>query len=473
MKTCVPGLWLLFLAALPGFPAAAQQAAPGGAPSGVRLAQPNAARFPEVTLYAYPVDERGVLIGGLKAEQFQVTENGRPAALLRVDSQGGSLDVCLALDCSLSMTAENKTAFARDAAREFLRQLGPEDQAALIGFADQSSLLQGLTRDRAALGSAVEMAQPAGSSTAFLDGAYWAVTQVALLPQAGSSVVGAAHGRTDARRVVVALTDGQDNASRVSAQQVIEYARANGVSLCMVALGMDAETGLLETLARQTGGVYLRAPGPQDLQRLYARLAEELRREYRLTVRSPQPEPDGARRNIRVGLAGLPYAGETWYQAPGRGSLLVTAPGASAAQGPGVVSQAPSGHAKLLLGALLVVTGLGGAVGGLFLWLGLRRRTLPIVDSNPRIDLLPLWVRDGSTLVGRGAECELVLDSHQVSRVHARIEAAGGIFLVFDEGSRNGTFVNGRRVRRSRELHVGDTLRFGDREFRFAGEIQS
>jgi pSer/pThr/pTyr-binding forkhead associated (FHA) protein len=82
-------------------------------------------------------------------------------------------------------------------------------------------------------------------------------------------------------------------------------------------------------------------------------------------------------------------------------------------------------------------------------------------------------VKHGSNLVGRGAECELVLDSRQVSRVHARIEATGGVFHLFDEGSANGTWVNGRRVTRSREVRVGDVLRFGDREFRFAGELPS
>jgi VWFA-related protein len=462
-------LTLLLLALLPGAgPAAAQS---------VRLAQPNASRFPEVTLYAYPTDERGVFRSGLGADAFRISENGRPAKVTRVETKGGTLDVCLALDCSISMLEEDRFHYARAASQEFIRHLGGADRSALILFADRSSLAQPLTRDRNALAAAVASAQPSGSSTAFLDGVYWSITQVALRPE-GGSVVDAGQARPEARRIVLALTDGIDNASRVSTQHVINYARANGVSVCTVALGSDAQTGTLEYLAGETGGLYLRAPGPHDLQRLYVSLAEQLQREYRVTFRSPHPQADATRREVRVELASMPGAGDAWYQAPGQGSLLITIPAAvepgssatsagSGAPGEGEVSP------HLVLGALLVLAGVGAAIGGFFLWLGMRNRPLRIADSNPRIDLLPLWVRDGSTLVGRGAECGLVLDSHQVSRVHARIEAANGIYLVFDEGSRNGTFVNGRRVRRSRELKVGDTVRFGDREFRFSGELQA
>jgi VWFA-related protein len=475
--------WLLTLAAccLRAMPVAAGSSgvAPAVVPEGaVRLAQPNAARFPEVTVYAYPTDARGALISGLGATSFQVLENGLPAEVLRVQAEGGFIDVCLALDRSPSMIDEDKLAYARAAAREFVAQLAAEDRAALITFSDGATLDQGLTRDREALLAAVNRAAPSGNTTTFFDAVYWSITQVALRPHGPGSVVGAATGRSDARRVVVALTDGQDLTSRISAQELVSYARANGVSLCMVALGSDAATFQLDYLARQTGGLYLRAPSPRDLARLYASLAEQLRKEYRITFRSPRPERDGTRRAVKVTLSSAPVSGETWYQAPGQGSLVVTTPSdpgsgqavGSAAAG-SLAAGAPEMDRRLIVGAVLIVVGATGLVAALLLWMGMRRRRLAIVDSNPRMDLLPLWVRQGTNRVGRGPECELVLDSRQVSRVHARIVAAGGAFHLFDEGSSNGTWVNGRRVRRERELRVGDVVRFGDREFRFAGEL--
>lgn len=443
-------------------------------PAGTRLGQPNAAHFPEVVLYAYPTDQRGALVGGLSASAFRVTENGKPTEIMSVESEGGSLDICLAIDCSPSMLEQNKLDYARAAAQAFMAQLAPEDQASLVTFADRSTLEQPLTRERTRLLQAIERTATRGNATAFRDALYWSISQVALRPRQEGSVLSASPARADARRIVLALTDGNDNQSRTSTQQAIAYARSQGVALCPVALGDNAQTTEMELLARETGGVYLRAPGPQDLQRLYVSLAQQLRREYRIRLKSPTPAADATRREIEVVASGVPGTGSTWYQAPGQGSLLVTVP--NTPSGEAVSAATVSQHRldpRLIGGAVLIILGLGAGAVGLFVWLGQRGNRLTIRDSNPRLDLLPLWVKEGSTRVGRGGECELVLDSTQVSRVHARIEAGAGVFLLVDEGSSNGTYVNGKRVRRYRELQVGDVIRFGDREFKFAGELRA
>ena len=63
------------------------------------------------------------------------------------------------------------------------------------------------------------------------------------------------------------------------------------------------------------------------------------------------------------------------------------------------------------------------------------------------------------TLIGRSAECDLVLNGETVSRVHAVIRRAANGFLIEDR-SRNGTWVNGIRVR-ERLLRDGDQVRIG------------
>jgi VWFA-related protein len=428
-----------------------------------------------VTLYGFPTDARGVRIGGLRPDSLQVTENGLPAEVVKVESDGGTVDVCLALDRSPSMLDENKLGYAKAAAREFLAQLAPEDHAALITFSNGSSLDQGLTGEREPLLAAIDRTQASGNTTTFMDAVYWSISQVALQPQGGGSVLTTGAVRPDARRVVLALTDGNDRASRVMPQELIDYARANGVSLCMVALGIDASAAQMRYLAEQTGGIFLQAPSPRDLQSLYVLLAQQLRQEYRITLRSPHPEPDGTKRNLHVALVSQGITGDTFYQAPTQGNLLAAVTPKESQGGAAVGGQGgnSSGNTSLLVGAALMVLGLGGILAAVIYWLGTRRRGLNIVDSNPRLDLLPLWVREGNTRVGRGAECELVLDSHQVSRVHAIIEAMDGAFRLVDEGSRNGTYVNGRRVKQTQELREGDVIRFGDREFRFAGVLSA
>ncbi len=67
---------------------------------------------------------------------------------------------------------------------------------------------------------------------------------------------------------------------------------------------------------------------------------------------------------------------------------------------------------------------------------------------------------------GRGLDNDVVLDSLSVSREHARLLRADGLFIE-DLGSRNGTFVNGQRVQRARVV-PGDRIRLGATELRIA-----
>jgi pSer/pThr/pTyr-binding forkhead associated (FHA) protein len=67
--------------------------------------------------------------------------------------------------------------------------------------------------------------------------------------------------------------------------------------------------------------------------------------------------------------------------------------------------------------------------------------------------------------VGRAARADFVVDAPLVSRLHCRLSMDNDNCLgVEDLGSTNGTFVNGRKVRRA-PLHAGDTLKVGRVEF--------
>jgi two-component system cell cycle response regulator len=75
--------------------------------------------------------------------------------------------------------------------------------------------------------------------------------------------------------------------------------------------------------------------------------------------------------------------------------------------------------------------------------------------------------------LGRGLDCEVRVNDESVSRVHATVTAEGGGWVLEDAGSRNGTFVEERKVRRY-ELRDGDELQLGTRaRFRFASVARS
>jgi pSer/pThr/pTyr-binding forkhead associated (FHA) protein len=72
--------------------------------------------------------------------------------------------------------------------------------------------------------------------------------------------------------------------------------------------------------------------------------------------------------------------------------------------------------------------------------------------------------RDG-LVIGRGTECDIVVDDAGVSRRHAMVKPGRGGFVVSDE-SANGTFVNGKRMTGAHALKHGDVVGIGTEEFR-------
>ncbi|MCL2325919.1 MAG: FHA domain-containing protein, partial [Proteobacteria bacterium] len=63
--------------------------------------------------------------------------------------------------------------------------------------------------------------------------------------------------------------------------------------------------------------------------------------------------------------------------------------------------------------------------------------------------------------VGKLSTSDLSMDDASVSRMHARIEASGGVFRVVDLGSAGGTYVNDQKVM-AQQFYSGDVLRFGN-----------
>ncbi len=78
-----------------------------------------------------------------------------------------------------------------------------------------------------------------------------------------------------------------------------------------------------------------------------------------------------------------------------------------------------------------------------------------------RIGSKTLVLTDGEHDVGRLTECWLTLDDDLASRQHARFHVAGPTAVLVDLGSRNGTFVNGKRIVGRHKLHDGDKVRVG------------
>jgi Ca-activated chloride channel homolog len=284
--------------------------APTATDGAARVEQVDTSSYPTVTLYVSVRDEAGQLRSGLSSADFTVLEDGAPVDLEAFGGAGeGPVTSVLVVDRSGSMEDDGKMEGAREAALAFIALLRAGDQAALVTFDSQVELVQGFTDDASALTAAVERLRPDGG-TALYD---------AVL--AGTELLQEMPGR----RLLVVLSDGQDcreptnsceprYGSSSTLTEAITAAQAAGQPVAVVGLGArTGNTGIdersLQRIAEESGGRYLYAPRGEELAGLYAELADEVQREYRLSYVSPRPFYDGTRRDIAVQVGAATAAG--------------------------------------------------------------------------------------------------------------------------------------------------------------------
>jgi diguanylate cyclase (GGDEF)-like protein len=91
---------------------------------------------------------------------------------------------------------------------------------------------------------------------------------------------------------------------------------------------------------------------------------------------------------------------------------------------------------------------------------GGRRGVLLVSSGIDAGRVLPI-PNDAIVTVGRAAECTFAFDDSSLSREHARIFFAAGAYVLKDNGSTNGSFVNDVRITTAKQLNDGDRVQFG------------
>lgn len=233
----------------------------------------------------------GQFVSGLTQDRFAVYDNGRKQPIELFTSADTPVTLGLVIDDSSSMGPKLGQVVA--AALALARSSNPDDQVFAIDFNDR--VMDIISRplyahDVQGLNAALSRLVPEGR-TALYDAVLMALNR-----EIDES--------TTARKVLVVISDGGDNASRAKLDQVLKRAREANVTIYTIGLfddgDRDSNPGVLKKLAVETGGERFlpRSPGPllQDVEHI----AREIRSGY--TIGYAPPDHDGQYHRLRVAI---------------------------------------------------------------------------------------------------------------------------------------------------------------------------
>jgi len=246
----------------------------------------------EVLLNCAVMDARGQPVLDLGREDFRVWEDGVQQTVNAAQHLDLPVSMGILIDDSGSM--RDKRAAVNAAAYHLLNASNPSDEAFVVNFSDRPYLDQGLTTDRVALNRGMFRSDPAGT-TAMYDAV------------AASADELAKHGK-NRKQVLLIVTDGADNASRLSLEQAIRRVQGlAGPVVYTIGLLFDDEPGEsqqarddLERLSRETGGVAYFAQSLDDVNTIAAEVARDIREQYVVDYHSSKPFTQGGYRSVRV-----------------------------------------------------------------------------------------------------------------------------------------------------------------------------
>jgi VWFA-related protein len=283
----------------------------------------------ESALVSVPVivsDNRGRYVLGLEAADFKLYQDDVPQPVALFTTSEEPIRIALLLDTSKStITVLNKI---KKAAREFLLQLRPQDQACVVSFDASIEYLSPLSSDHKELEDAIKKAKVGEYTGTRMRDAILEVMQRKFRSGQG-------------RKAIVLLTDGQDYGSVVSASDLLSAVGASNTVIYSIYYNVDPRevmkklfgvhsrlpahkpgsrrgpyvvwdereeraAAYLEELSDLSAGRFYRS-AVTDLKETFAQVAEELRHQYLLGFYPDKAKLDGSLHLLRVEVS-LPEA---------------------------------------------------------------------------------------------------------------------------------------------------------------------
>jgi VWFA-related protein len=265
-----------------------------------------------VNVYAVVQDKRKRLIPNLNKEDFEISEDKSPQEI-RYFSLATDTPLTIGILVDTSPSQERVLGVEKQEAKAFLDQvLRPKDLAFVLHFDVEVELLQDFTAERRLLARAIDetvingggrgvLPSPlptgdSGGATHLYDAVYLAANELM------KNEVG--------RKVLILLTDGEDQGSRVKLNTALEAAQKTDLIIYSVAIidrafywghviGFGGDS-VLKKLSEETGGRVIEVNRAKDTAAAFQQIADELRTQYLLGYTPTNTRRDGSFRKIQV-----------------------------------------------------------------------------------------------------------------------------------------------------------------------------
>jgi Ca-activated chloride channel homolog len=257
------------------------------------------ARVDLVSLNVTVTGQSNRFLTDLDEHEFVVLEDGTPQEIVFFSRAPIPVALALLIDTSASMHA--KLPLAQEAAIGFVRNLGPDDVAAVIEFDSRVRFAQEFTSDQEALERAIRATETRGS-TSLYNAIYVALKELDRMRAAEAS-------HEIRRQAILVLSDGEDTSSLLTFDDALDLAKRSHTAIYTIGLrpvdliGQRAWRDVefeLRRFARETGGQAFFPDRATDLAGVYARIGQELSSQYTLAYASDNPDSDGRWRRLEV-----------------------------------------------------------------------------------------------------------------------------------------------------------------------------
>jgi Ca-activated chloride channel homolog len=250
-------------------------------------------RVNEVTVF-FTATTGHKFVDDLSEQEVSVKDDNQPVAKISTFGHQSDLPLRLGVLIDTSDSVNYRFNFEREAASRFLQKIvrAERDQAFVMGFSDQMILTQDYTDNAEKLAKGVSALRSEGG-TALFDAVRASCLKLARAPQ-----------HTPTARILVLLSDGDDNASKSTFEQTIETAQREEITIYTISTNNTVYSRpgdkVLKDLAVQTGGQAFSRYSAKETVKAFGSIEQEMRSRYALAYRPVDLQEDGRFHRIEI-----------------------------------------------------------------------------------------------------------------------------------------------------------------------------